>query len=71
MSKIYDATDKPPQAYSMYRGSVDVCKRIGIRFNGKDTGNTVVSYNVLEGWVRFPKGIIMRGTVEPYWRAPI
>ncbi len=53
---------------------------VGIRFNGAEK-NTVEEYCVSEGWIRVAAGrtldrkgnpmtIMLRGTVEPYLRAP-
>jgi hypothetical protein len=53
---------------------------VGIRFNGQEKTN-VEEYCVSEGWVRVAAGktldrrgkpltLKLKGTVEPYWRAP-
>lgn len=78
-------TDAPPDRLSVdpnspYFSQEVLARDVGVRFNGEDRTN-VEEYCVSEGWIRVSVGktvdrkgkpltIKVKGTVEPYFRAP-
>ncbi|MGE5266111.1 MAG: DUF3297 family protein [Deltaproteobacteria bacterium] len=78
-------TDMPPDRLSVDPSSPHydeavLARDVGIRFNGQEKTN-VEEYCVSEGWIRVAAGkakdragrpitIKLKGTVEPYFKAP-
>ncbi|MCU0955416.1 MAG: DUF3297 family protein [Hyphomicrobium sp.] len=78
-------TDTPPDRLSVNPSSPHydeavLARDVGIRFNGQEKTN-VEEYCVSEGWIRVAAGkakdragrpitIKLKGTVEPYFKAP-
>jgi hypothetical protein len=77
--------DNPPDRLSVDPSSPHydeavLAREVGIRFNGQEKNN-VEEYCVSEGWIRVAAGkakdragrpitIKLKGTVEPYFKAP-
>lgn len=58
-----------PQQMRLTELNAKLCCRIGVIFNGKDMGNSVVAYNVKDGTVLLKNAESgLKGKVEPYWR---
>lgn len=58
----------PPRRLRLSDSTRDICKRVGVRFNGTAMPGNVYAYDVDEDWIEMKDGRRLRGIVEPYWR---
>ena len=57
-----------PQKLALTRMNAHLASRIGVRVDGHDMGERVISYDVREGWARLTDESVRYGKIEPYWR---
>lgn len=60
-----------PRRLKVSIASQELCKRIGVRFNGEDMGQSVASYDTGKNEIILTDGTKRVGLVEPYWRDQI
>ncbi|TPI86395.1 hypothetical protein [Mesorhizobium sp. B2-8-9] len=60
--------DAPPRRLRLSDSTRDICKRVGVRFNGIGMPGNVYAYDVDEDWIELKDGRRLRGLVEPYWK---
>lgn len=57
-----------PKKLSVNHANRALCARIGVRVNGNDMGEQIVSYDVEKGIATTREGKTLSGKIEPYWR---
>lgn len=57
-----------PKKLSVNHANRALCARIGVRVNGKDMGEQIVSYDLEKCVATTRDGKTLSGRIEPYWR---
>lgn len=57
-----------PRRLKLNSANIEMCKRIGVRFNGEDCGKSIIAYDTGKNTITLTDGTIKTGIVEPYWR---